>query len=80
MAMLKSNYNVPCKMQISYGIANAYNDLRVLSQDNNEPNLEKEIYYLRNALDMYESNFFEDEDDVSEQVDAKVARYIAMSF
>lgn len=78
--MLKSNYNVPCKMQISYGIANAYNDLRVLSQDNNEPNLEKEIYYLRNALDMYESNFFEDEDDVSEQVDAKVARYIAMSF
>lgn len=67
-------------MQISYGIANAYNDLRVLSQDNNEPNLEKEIYYLRNALDMYESNFFEDEDDVSEQVDAKVARYIAMSF
>ncbi|WOO38099.1 LA2681 family HEPN domain-containing protein [Anaerocolumna sp. AGMB13020] len=75
LTMLKADYNIPTKMQISYDIANGYHDLRILTQ---EKNLEKEIYYLRNVLDMYEYHFeVGNEQNLYEPI-TKVARYIAM--
>lgn len=75
LTMLKGDYNIPTKMQIGYNIANGYHDLRILTQ---EENLEKEIYYLRNVLDMYEYHFWiGDEQNLDEPI-IKVARYIAM--
>lgn len=73
--LLSGNYNIPTKMQIYYDIANAYHDLRVIEGENTEHYLEKEVYYLRCALDIYESNF---DDDDSDSAETKVAQYIAM--
>ena len=74
-AMLSKDFNIPTKMQISYDIANGYHDLRVIESINNEVYLEKELYYLRNALDMYESHFY---DDSTNDTETNVAKYIAM--
>ncbi len=62
-------------MQINYDIANAYHDLRILCQKNKDSYLEKEIYYLRVALDIFENDFC---DDSSENAELNVAQYIAM--
>lgn len=77
MSMLSKDYNVPTKMQISYDIANGYHDLRIINNIDNESNLEKEIYYLRNTLDMYESNFSDKNDSINDS-ETQVAEYIAM--
>lgn len=76
-AMLSKDFNIPTKMQISYNIANGYHDLRVIENIDNEAYLEKELYYLRNALDMYESHFDDDDDSIND-AETKVAKYIAM--
>lgn len=75
LTMLKGDYNIPTKMQISYDIANGYHDLRMLTQ---AENLEKEIYYLRNALDMYERHFPVECEQRLDDPATKTARYIAM--
>ena len=75
ISMLSQNYNVPTKMQLSYDIATSYNDLRAINNIDNESYFEKEIYYLRNTLDMYESNFYDNDDSNAE---TQVAEYIAM--
>lgn len=76
-SMLSQNYNVPTKMQLSYDIATGYNDLQTINNIDNESYLEKEIYYLRNTLDMYESNFY-DNGDSTNNMEIQVAEYIAM--
>ena len=75
LVMLKSDYNVPTKMQISYDIAGGYHDLRILAQ---EGNLEKEIYYFRNALDMYERHFALNDEKKGDEPITQVAKYVAM--
>lgn len=77
ISMLSKDYNVPTKMQISYDIANGYHDLRIINNIDNESFLEKEIYYLRNTLDMYESNFSDKNDSIND-TETQVAEYIAM--
>ena len=77
ISMLSKDYNVPTKMQISYDIANGYHDLRIIQNIDNESYLEKEIYYLRNTLDMYECNFYNNDNPIND-VEAQVAEYIAM--
>ena len=76
-SMLSKDYNIPTKMQISYNIANGYHDFLTIENHNNEYYLEKEIYYLRFTLDMYESNFYDDDESTNE-IESKVAKYIAM--
>lgn len=76
LAMLKESRDKPTQMQINYDIGSAYQDLRVLSQENDEAYLEKEIYYLRVVLDIFEMNFCDD--DLPKDAELKVARYIAM--
>ena len=76
VSMLDGPYNIPTKMQISYDIANAYSDLRSISQDDDESHLEKELYYYRKTLDIYESNF--GGVPSSEEKEATIARYVAM--
>ena len=73
-ALLSGEHNIPTKMQIHYDIANAYHDLRMIEGAYNERYLEKELYHLRCALDMYESKFYDD----SNGAEVKVAQYIAM--
>jgi len=75
--MLSQNYSIPTKMQISYDIANGYHDYRIITELEASMYLEKEIYYLRNTLDMYESTYSDNEDG-QETVETKVAKYIAM--
>lgn len=77
VSMLSEDYNIPTKMQINYDIANGYHDLRAIESSNKEDYFEKELYYLRNALDMYESNFYDDDDSIND-IESKVAKYIAM--
>lgn len=77
VSMLSKDYNIPTKMQISYDIANGYHDFRTIESIDNESYLEKELYYLRYALDMYESNFYDDDNSLND-IEAKVAKYIAM--
>ena len=74
-ALLSVDHNIPTKMQIYYDIANAFHDLLVIERVDKEHYLEKEIYHLRCALDMYESNFYDDE---SKRAEVKVSQYIAM--
>lgn len=74
-ALLPLDYNIPTKMQIYYDIANAFHDLRMIEGIDEEHYLEKEIYHLRCALDLYENNYYDDESDSAE---TKVAQYIAM--
>lgn len=74
-ALLPLDYNIPTKMQIYYDIANAFHDLRVIEGIDEEHYLEKEIYHLRCALDLYENNYY---DDKSNSAETKVAQYIAM--
>lgn len=74
-ALLSVDHNIPTKMQVYYDIANAFHDLRLIEGVDNEYYLEKEIYHLRCALDMYESNFCDDE---SNSAEVKVSQYIAM--
>ena len=62
-------------MQIYYDIANAFHDLRMIEGIDIEHYLEKEIYYLRCTLDLYENNYYDDE---SNSAEVKVAQYIAM--
>lgn len=76
VSMLSEDYNIPSKMQISYNIASAYCDLRVIEQIDNDNYLEKEIYYFRNTLDIYESNFYDEDDE--KNAERRIARYIAM--
>lgn len=76
-SMSSKDYNVPTKMQISYNIANGYHDLRTINNIDNESYLEKEIYYLRNTLDIYESNFLDKNDSIND-TETQVAEYIAM--
>lgn len=73
-ALLSCRHNIPTQMQIHYDIANAYHDLRMVEEIYSERYLEKELYHLRCALDMYESNFYDD----SNSAGVKVAQYIAM--
>lgn len=75
--MLSEDYNMATKMQISYDIANAYHDLRVIEGIDKDSYIEKELYYLRNAVDIYESNFYDDDESIND-IETKVARYIAM--
>src|SRR5699024_10198159 len=65
-ALLPLDYNMPTKMQIYYDIANAFHDLRVIEGIDEEHYLEKEIYHLRCALDLYENNYYDDESDSAE--------------
>lgn len=74
-SMLSKDFNIPTKMQINYNIANGYHDLRVIENINDETYLEKELYYLRNALDMYENHFCDD--DSTNDTEMRVAKYIA---
>lgn len=52
-ALLSGEHNISTKMQIHYDIANAYHDLRMIEGVYSERYLEKELYHLRCALDMY---------------------------
>lgn len=74
-SLLSPKHNIPTKMQIYYDIATAYHDVRMIEGINKEHYLEKEIYYLRCALDIYESNYYNTKSDSAE---VKVAQYIAM--
>lgn len=74
-ALLPLDHNIPTKMQINYDIANAFHDLRTIEGIDEEHFLEKEIYHLRCALDLYENNYYNGESDSAE---TKVAQYIAM--
>lgn len=77
-ALLSVDHNIPTKMQLYYDIANAFHDLRVIQcneEVEKEHYLEKEIYYLRCALDLFENNYTTDESDSAE---VKVSQYIAM--
>ena len=74
LSLLKQNYNVPTKMQICYNIATSYGDLRKYTD---EINIEKEIYYFRYAIDLYETEYLFTFDD-DENVERKIAKYIAM--
>lgn len=56
-ALLSGEHNISTKMQIHYDIANAYHDLRMIEGVYSERYLEKELYHLRCALDMYETNY-----------------------
>lgn len=73
--LLSGEHNIPTKMQIHYDIANAYHDLRMIEGVYSERYLEKELYHLRCALDMYETNYYDADSDNAE---VKVAQYIAM--
>ena len=55
-SLLAANHNIPTGMQIYYDIANAYHDLRIIEGVDRECYLEKEIYYLKCVLDIYECN------------------------
>lgn len=74
-ALLSGEHNISTKMQIHYDIANAYHDLRMIEGVYSERYLEKELYHLRCALDMYETNYYDADSDSAE---VKVAQYIAM--
>lgn len=74
-ALLSDKQNTATKMQIHYDIANGYHDLRTIEGVYSEHYLEKELYHLRYALDMYESNFYDTDSNSGE---VKVAQYIAM--
>lgn len=74
-SLLSAEYNEPTKMQLYYDIAGAYHDLRIIEGENKECYLAKEIYSLRSALNIYESNF---RDDESNSPEVKIAQYIAM--
>ena len=74
-ALLPGEHNIPTKMQIHYDIANAYHDLRINEGVYSECYLEKELYHLRCALDMYETNYYDTDRNSAE---VKVALYIAM--
>ena len=73
--LLSGEHNIPTKMQIHYDIANAYHDLRMIEGVYSERYVEKELYHLRCALDMYETNYYDADSDSAE---VKVAQYIAM--
>jgi len=73
--IITGDFNIPTKMQISYNIANAYGDLRKITE---EKYFEKEIYYFRYAIDLYEKNFFEIDDGNTNNAENNVAKYIAM--
>jgi len=76
--LTSKDYNVPTKMQIFYDIANAYHDLRRIDGEN-EQYIEKEVFFFRSVLDLFESNFDACEqmsDD--ENIECDVAKYIAM--
>ncbi len=75
--MLSKDYSIPTKMQISYDIANGYHDYRKITGTKDSTYLEKEIYFLRNTLDMYEGSRY-DEEDSEENEEKAVAKYIAM--
>ncbi len=77
ISMLSKSYNIPTKMQICYNIANGHHDFRTIEKTDSELHLEKEIYYLRTTLDMYENNFPDDDDSI-DNIESKVAKYIAM--
>lgn len=74
-ALLSDKQNTATKMQIHYDIANGYHDLLTIEGVYSEHYLEKELYHLRCALDMYESNFYDTDSNSGE---VKVAQYIAM--
>ena len=74
-SLLSCASNIPSKMQIYYDIANAYHDLRIIEKVSQEVYLEKELYYSRLALDIYESNFY---DNSTASAEVTVAQYIAM--
>ena len=76
ISLLSKDFNIPTKMQLSYDIAGSYHDLREIENTHNESHLEKELYYHRNTLDLYESNFLYD--DSIDDAESKVAKYIAM--
>ncbi len=78
ITMMSNHYNTPTKMQISYNIANGYHDLRIIEKSDNESYFEKEIYYLRYTLDMYESSFSDNDDNDEIVPEVAAARYIAM--
>jgi hypothetical protein len=71
--MLENEYNIPTRMQISYNIATAYGNLRIFT---GVEYIEKEMYYFRYAIDLYETNFLViDRQDCPE---TRVAENIAM--
>lgn len=72
-----NEYNVPTKMQIYYDIANAYHDIRMVTGEIEESHLEKEIYYFRYVLNIYESKFYADTEN-TENIEEQVAENIAI--
>ena len=77
--MLSQNYSIPTKMQISYDIANGYHDYRKITGAKDSTYLEKEIYFLRNTLDMYEGSCY-DEEDSGENEEIAVAKKADFDF
>jgi len=75
LLLLEQSYNVPTKMQICYNIATSYGDLRKYTD---ERNIEKEIYYFRYAIDLYEAEYLFVFDEEEGNIERKIAKYIAM--
>ena len=73
LSLLEQDFNAPTKIQLCYNIATAYSDLRKITD---EINMEKEIYYFRYALDIYEKRFYlyHDEYNTAEE---RIANFIA---
>ena len=74
LLLLEQDLNVPTKMQICYNIATSYGDLRKYTE---EEHIEKEIYYFRYAIDLYETEYLLDHCN-EKDIERKVAEYIAM--
>ena len=72
LSLLEQDYNVPTKMQICYNLATSYGNLKNYT---NEEHTEKEIYYFRYALDLYETAYLLGCDN---EIEKKIADYIAM--
>jgi len=82
---ISDSNNTPSNMQLYYCIANAYTTLKRLDSIKSKQHLEKEIYALRQVLDICESKYsfindenYEDYDISTDSAELFASRYIAV--